>query len=623
MHLFTFGIAMTAVAAGGADFENSAIPIPPPAQILQTLKPEHPRLLISAADIARLKTRVQSEEPVHSWYTNLQQKAKAILSAPPSKYELPDGLRLLATSGRVRDRVRTLALLYRLDGDKRYADRAWRELDAAAHFKDWNTRHFLDTAEMTHAFAIGYDWLYDYWTPAQREELRTAMIEKGIKPALQIEEHHSWWSVMHHNWNQVCNGGIGLGALAIADEEPQLAGDFLHAALESIQLPMIEYGPDGAWPEGPSYWSYATSYNVLFLAAFQTALGTDFGLTKIKGFSEAGTFPIYASGPTGLSFNYADAHADIIRASELFWLAREFDRPEYAWYQFQVANGSPLDLIWYDSRFIHPPTTTPPLDKYYRHSEIVTLRGAWNDTNAPFVGFKAGDNKANHSHLDLGSFVLDALGERWAADLGSDNYNLPGYFHSSDKRWDYYRLRAEGHNTLVINPTNGPDQDPQAAAPIVKFESKPEKAFAIADLTAAYAGSVQKAERGIAMINRKTVVVQDEIATGRPAELWWFMHTPAKIKIAPDGSSAILKMHGKRLAATITSPKAARFEVLPAAPLPTSPNPPNQAVNKDISVLAIHLNNVANLRLTVCFTPLEKGESAPVPPKEIKALADW
>jgi len=43
--------------------------------------------------------------------------------------------------------------------------------------------------------------------------------------------------------------------------------------------------------------------------------------------------------------------------------------------------------------------------------KVMTLRGKWNDRNAWFVGFKAGDNKANHSNLDIGSFVLDALGK--------------------------------------------------------------------------------------------------------------------------------------------------------------------------------------------------------------------
>src|SRR5207248_2029286 len=184
--------------------------------------------------------------------------ADEILRASPSRYEIPDGLRLLETSRRVMGRIYTLALVYRLNAEPRYAQRAWQELAAAADFKDWNPRHFLDTAEMTHAFAIGYDWLYDYWTPEQRATLRTAIVEKGIKPALEIENKKAWWAATSYNWNQVCNGGIGMGALAVADEEPDLAGDFLGKALKSIQLAMAEYGPDGAWPEGPGYWNYAT-----------------------------------------------------------------------------------------------------------------------------------------------------------------------------------------------------------------------------------------------------------------------------------------------------------------------------------------------------------------------------
>lgn len=605
----------------GAETVATPVPIPPGDQILRTLRNEHPRLLLSAKDFTQLKGRVTTDAQLRRWHVELKRKADALLTQAPSKYEIPDGLRLLATSRRVVSRVYTLALLYRIDGDKRYADRAWRELDAAANFKDWNPRHFLDTAEMTHAFAIGYDWLYDYWTPEQRATLRTAMIEKGIRPALTIEGEHRWWASAHHNWNQVCNGGIGMGALALADAEPQLAADFLHAALQSIQLAMVEYGPDGAWAEGPGYWDYATTYNVIFLAALQTALGTDFGLTKIPGFAEAGTFPIYASGPTRLSFSYADAHAGTIRAPVMFWLAREFHRPEYAWYQRRVASGEPLDLIWYDARLAQPPSAPPPLDKYYRHSEVVTMRSAWDDPNALFVGFKAGDNKANHSHLDLGSFVFDALGVRWAEDIGSDDYNMPGYFGS--QRWTYYRLRAEGHNTLVINPGSGPDQNPKAAAPIVRFHSGPERTIAVADLTAAYAAQARHVSRGIALLNRRQVLLQDEIQADQPADVWWFLHTGSAAEVKEGGAAAELTHADVRLEARILWPKGATFTVMKAEPLSDSPNPTMQNKNARTRKLAIHLTGVRDLELGVLLTPLREGEAAPTTRPEPTPLARW
>ena len=74
------------------------------------------------------------------------------------KLERPRGLRR-QVSRRVVDRVTTLALMYRITVREPYLRRALAELHAAAAFRDWNPPVFTDTAEMTHAFAIGYDWL--------------------------------------------------------------------------------------------------------------------------------------------------------------------------------------------------------------------------------------------------------------------------------------------------------------------------------------------------------------------------------------------------------------------------------------------------------------------------------
>jgi len=115
-------------------------------------------------------------------------------------------VRLLPVSRAVLERVQLLALSYRLSDDARFRDRCWQELAAAAAFTDWNPQHFLDTAEMTHALAIGYDWLFDQWSPEQRATLRTAIIEKGLKPSFGKEP---WWIKVHHNWNQVCHGPTG------------------------------------------------------------------------------------------------------------------------------------------------------------------------------------------------------------------------------------------------------------------------------------------------------------------------------------------------------------------------------------------------------------------------------
>ncbi|MCX6925073.1 MAG: heparinase II/III family protein [Verrucomicrobia bacterium] len=568
-----------------------------------------------------MKQQIAANAQLKCWHTNLQSEAQALLSKPPSRYEIPDGLRLLATSRRVLQRVYTLALLNRLDGDPHYIERAWQELAAATKFPDWNPRHFLDTAEMTHAFAIGYDWLYDAWTPEQRATLREAMVEKGLKPALKLYRAQTWWTTAHHNWNQVCNGGIGMGALALAEVEPELAGEILHDALESIQLAMAEFAPDGAWKEGPGYWNYATDYNVVFLAGLQTALGRDFGLSRIGAFEQTGLFPLYLTGPLGRTFNYADGGDNTLFAPQMFWLARRFKQPVLAWYERRATSPSALDLLWFDPEGSSPKAAGLPLDKYFRGAEVAVLRSDWDNPKAVFVGFKAGDNKANHSHLDLGSFVFDAAGVRWAMDLGADNYNLPGYF--GGQRWNYYRLRAEGQNTLVINPGEGPDQDLAARAQIIRFESGTERSFAIADLTPAYAKNARRVWRGIALLDRDKVLVQDEIQAGKPIELWWFMHTPVNVQIETNGRTADLQQGGAQLRAEILSPPDAKFQLMDAQPLPTSPHPDGQAKNERVRKLAIHLAGISEARLVVLFVPKPlKAEGAGQAP-ELSSLAEW
>lgn len=206
-------------------------------------------------------------------------------------------------------------------------------------------------------------------------------------------------------------------------------------------------------------------------------------------------------------------------------------------------------------------------------------------------------------------------------DLGADDYNLPAYF--GNKRWTYYRLRAEGQNTLVINPGAAPDQDPQAATRMIRFQSKPGGSFAIADLTPAYRKEASKAWRGIALLEQGRVMIQDEIRAEKPAEVWWFMHTPAVLKIEDDGHSATLQQVGKQLHALILAPAEARFEIMEARPLPDSPHPDGQARNAGTRKLAIHLSNVKEERISVLLVPLREKESASGLAPKLSALADW
>ena len=69
-----------------------------------------------------------------------------------------------------------------------------------------------------------------------------------------------------------------------------------------------------------------------------------------------------------------------------------------------------------------------------------------------YVAFKAANGVPNHNDLDGGTFVFETGGQRWAMDMGADDYQLPQYFTQSLQfRYGYYRKSTAGHNTLTFN----------------------------------------------------------------------------------------------------------------------------------------------------------------------------
>ncbi len=605
--------ALNAPSSPEAAASNPLRNAPDAAHVLATLRKSHPRLILLPEDVERAKRLAETDLLARRYRDHLYKEGEALLTAPPVVHQL-EGPRLLTQSRRALSRVTTLATLYRLDHDRRWLDRARVELFAAAAFPDWNPSHFLDTAEMTHAFALGYDWLYDAWTPEERSTLRKAIVEKGLRrgeEAYRGEKPWKWWVTAHHNWNQVCNGGMILGALAVADEEPELAGFIVASALKSLPLAMESFAPDGGWNEGPGYWAYTTDYTVALIAGLRTALGDDFGLRRFPGFDRTGLFRIQFVGPTGKTFNYADAGDGAGGAPQMRPMADWFQQPLYPWEANRATkDGSALDLLWYRPTTAHP-AADAPLDAFFQGVDVAFFRSQWEDPNALWVGFKGGDNAANHSHLDLGDFVMDALGERWALDLGGDNYNLPGYF--GKERWSYYRLRTEGQNTLLLNGVN---QGLKAKAPITAFLSRPDHAFAVADLSAAYAPAATRVRRGIALVEgRRAVLIQDEVTADAPVEVVSAFHTRAEV--TADGAMAHLTLNGKRLNARILEPEGATFAV--ESTKPPAPQNPNDGVRKLVTRLP---DKVKEARIAVLLSPVwpDGGDVKTMP---IRPLGEW
>ena len=532
--------------------------------MLSTLKPDHPRLFIDHPTLQRLHGLIEDDQDFRLFYTAFLNEAERILNQPPTGFHIT-GPRMLKNCQQISRRVSTLALAFRLSDNFQYLKRVKEELFAAAEFPHWNKDHFLDTAELCTAFGIGYDWLYDHLSSQEKQLVKKALIEKGLKAGILEYGNNAWWMNVDHNWNIVCHGGLIIGSLAVAPDEKRMTENILKTALRHIPAVFNTYSPDGAWPAGPEYWEYTTHFCALTLDALTTALDMDITPFITPGLQRAGLFPVYCTGPFDCYFNFADSDTSSRAKPSLYWLARKFDLPpciqeNRRLLQKQCKNNEApdaFDLVWYIPWL--KPADKMPRSACFRGTETAFIRSAWNDRNAVFIGLKGGSNQADHAHLDLGSFVLDVRGERWAADLGRDDYDLPGYWDMKEggDRWKYFRLNNRSHNTLVINDDV---QRTKAVARIVGYGFSEERHFAIADLTRAYMPHVKSALRGFALFDDNTVIVQDEIVwAGEKNKVCWNLVTDAEVGV--NGPFATLNKGGKTLYLSIVSPSYAAFTV--------------------------------------------------------------
>ena len=617
----------------------------PPAISLDELRerlaqvpPDHPRLLVRDGELERLR-QFASEDPVrHALADAIVRQANQLRNERPISRAM-EGRRLLRQSRICVQRVLTLATAYHLTGDERYASRGQREMLAAARFPDWNPAHFLDVAEMTTALAIGYDWLYDQLEPDARAEIRQAIVEKGV--SLTFDSPYAGCVKAGDNWGQVCNGGLTLGALAVLEDEPDLAARIVDNTLRSATVAMHAYAPRGGYPEGPDYWSYGTSYTVLTIAALESVFGTDFGLSQAPGFDITGQFLALLTGPTGLEFNYADSRGNRNPQPAQFWLASRYGRPDWLVGERErlleavatlsreeeraaAARFLPLGLLWWQSPDKALPTEMPLHWSSDGAAPITVHRSSWTDPNATFVGLKAGTPLESHGQLDIGSFVLDADGVRWAVDLGNEAYGAIEArglglwrFEQDSDRWRIFRLSNLGHNALVID---GQLQRAEGRATVVAFSDDPAFPHSIIDMSALYAGQAQSVRRGVALLPSGEVLIQDELTGLAPgSRVRWGMITTGKPE-SGQTSAIVLRQGEERLRLTGLTSDGLRWETIDTSRRANdwdSPNPGTRMIT-----LTVDAPSSGELTIAVLAEP---GADLKTPPRTepLRPLSDW
>jgi len=552
--LFLFLLLNLSSIVWGQEFRNS------------TSLPDHPRLLLQKGKLEEIKENVQSSSSWKALNDLILKEAEQMLRIPTTPI-YRQGKTMLIQAREVFLKVFFLSYAYQITSDKDFAKRGIQELIQVSQLKDWNPLVFLDVAEMTMAAAIGYDWFYDEMKPSERQIIKKAIVEKGIQPSFDSDYNN--FLELDNNWNQVCNAAMVFGAISVYEDNPKLAQNTIERAVESSQLPMKKYNPDGVFPEGLMYWIYGTSYYVMMLEALEGVLESGTNKMYSANFLKSGEFYLHMIANSGKVFNWSDALEVQYLNPAIFWIADKSGDESLLWREkrflengnYQALKKSRLlpAVILMGSQFL-PREIMSPQRLFWKgegDNSMAVMRSSWNDPDGIYLGFKLGKVAEHHAHMDMGSFVMESDGVRWALDLGMQEYhslssNKVDLWDSSQhgERWTVFRHSNLGHNTLALDDSL---MDVTGKAKLEKFSDDPDFQFAIGDLTGVFLRKDREIKRGVGIRDKNHVIIRDEISSSPSSlKVTWRMFTSAKIRIK--GNEAILTQDGRELRLQVQAP---------------------------------------------------------------------
>ena len=267
----------------------------PPLYPLPATLPPHPRIILTSNALQQLKQAIATDATAKAAYRQAKATADGVLrsKAPLPPYPNctavglcrgPAGAGGTGTVDSGGSYINTdvagavvLALVHRIEANGTHPSHrpsVWSRaaVKALAHWARypswyWPVGQALQLSGAAYNFALCFDWLHDVLTEEEKQMVEGAIVAKGLRAARSNFRMAMWWTRDIYNWNLVSNGGMVAAALAVDSEQNEtlhaLAQEVLEGALGAMQHALVSWQPDGVWPEGTAYWSYALQVNSL------------------------------------------------------------------------------------------------------------------------------------------------------------------------------------------------------------------------------------------------------------------------------------------------------------------------------------------------------------------------
>lgn len=574
-----------------------------PVNLRAGLNNVHPRLFFTASDLPDFRRRAKGSDR-ELWQAVLDDIKTLKRDAPDPKDEdlyksgLDQRKKGSISQYEFAFQISQTSFAYVVEANEKYLEAAKKWTLAACDMPIWGYTYNkpnvdLPPAHLLYAVAFAYDVLYDKFTSAEKEIIRTKLIKQArlMYEYFKFKKGKRYTYSQNHTW--IPMAGLAIAAYALMDETEE-AKDWAKLARAVYERTMLTFAADGYFYESFHYFGFAFRWMIRYFDAHTAATGENLYLPMKSKFANMKYFAMHSILPDRENvFDFADVgdgalnrnktkrreklygEYDILyRFAGVYGDAQAQAIADFMRRETTLGTREPLwTFINRDPNLKPAALSEIPTEIYFSDNDTVFRRSDWSKTATAFAfrcappeGHTAArlaklvpDWRENtgHAHPDANSFIIFANGRYLTGDTG------------------YLGIKnTDDHNTILIN---GRGQEKDGVYEMFKEVSNERldrlriaETFGNADYFYARgeAASGYYADLGVKKFDRHFLyaapdyfVVWDEIETEKPADFTFLLNADREIKL--NGNEAELINTDTALRVVRIAPNDAKTTVVP------------------------------------------------------------
>lgn len=531
--------------------------------------------------LARLK-KTLDETPYH-----LQGEVTEPARYPEGKFEFATWQKNNSLCFTIEDRVIGATYAWQLTGEAKYLAEAKKyallvsDWDPTGATGVWENDHSAQA--LLHALGVFYDAAKQELSDAERAKIREAIRARCVdvygmlNPFVAKETAAGMMMDPNNNHPWFSASSLGIGALAIFDEDPR-AEEWVAYTAQVFWGWFLPRGcRDGGWHEGIDYWSYTLFFVFQVADALQAAADVD--LYQHPWLRNTALFKIYTHPPVGAYVPFGDCKHHPPNAFDKLIMMRlaSVHDDAMAWKYVDAIPETlskprelPYALLWSDRSGAagKPLPEIPPVVHFRDIGWIVANTDPFDEEKQLVFAFRSGPFfglSFGHAHADQNSFVYAMAGEKLLWDAGYyDSYLSPHHRH-------YSRL-SDAHNTILVNGTGQQVHIAGLDGRVAAFESDGVDLSVTGDASAPliYGGRLVHFHRTVDLRDGgRTIIVSDDVWARELSQFSFLLHSEYPITFTPGKNEIVVHGHNYELIGRFESEE--RIEAVTSSHFPVEP----------------------------------------------------